>query len=84
LGGLNPEDIQVELYKGTIDASGEIAAGNSVVMDYQGKDPGRSPLSLYSLNIAYESSGLQGFSLRVMPKHKNLTSPYETGLTLWA
>ncbi|MBD2088922.1 alpha-glucan family phosphorylase [Microcoleus sp. FACHB-1515] len=82
LGALQPEDVQVELYQGTIDAEGEIANGVPLVMDYQGQDA--QGASLYTANLTYTSSGLQGLSLRVLPSHKNLSSPYEPRLTLWA
>jgi starch phosphorylase len=84
LGSLSPADVQVELYQGSVNANGEIASGFSVVMTYQGQDPQHSDISIYTVDISYTNSGLQGLSLRVMPKHENLSSPYEPGLTLWA
>lgn len=84
LGVLKPDDLQVELYQGSIDENGEIANGIPVVMDYQGQDQHHNSLSVYTVNIAYDSSGLQGLSLRVLPRHENLSSPYQPGLTLWA
>jgi starch phosphorylase len=84
LGVLSQNDIRVELYQGTVDAAGEIDQGVPVVMDYQGQDPQNSSISTYMANIAYGNSGIQGFSLRVLPKHKNLSSAYEPGLILWA
>ncbi len=82
LAGLKPEDIQLELYTGSVDDKGDIVNGVPVVMDYQGEDG--SGCSIYAADILYQSSGLQGFSLRVLPKHKNLSSAYEPGLILWA
>jgi starch phosphorylase len=84
LGALSPKDIRVELYQGAINASGEIANGISLEMDYQGQDPNDAAISLYTSNIIYGNSGLQGFSLRVLPDHEYLSSPYEPGLILWA
>lgn len=81
LAALTPDDVQVELYQGTIDTNGEIAHGIPVVMDYQGEDKSSK---VYTGNITYTTSGLQGLSLRVLPKHKHLSSPYETRLILWA
>ena len=82
LATLSPEDVQVQLYQGFIDASGKIVNGIPVVMDYQGED--QNGLSIYTANITYTHSGLQGLSLRVLPKHENLSSPYEPRLILWA
>jgi starch phosphorylase len=81
LAVLTSADVKVELYQGSVDTDGEIINGVPVMMDYQGQDP--QGLSIYIANITYTSSGLQGLSLRVLPKHKNLT-PHEAGLILWA
>ncbi|GAB4159143.1 MAG: glycosyltransferase family 1 protein [Cyanobacteria bacterium J069] len=84
LNALTPEDVQVELYQGAIDEQGEIADGHSVVMTYEGADPADAALSLYKCAIAYRNSGFQGLSLRILPQHANLSSPYQPGLVLWA
>jgi glycogen phosphorylase len=83
LAGLTDSDVEVQLYKGPMDADGNIINGISVVMDYQGTDTTQQ--SIYTANIAYSSSGLQGLSLRVLPKHPYLSSPFQPGLqVLWA
>jgi starch phosphorylase len=82
LATLNPDDVQVELYQGSIDANGDIVSAIPVVMDYQGKDP--DSLSVYTANITYTTSGLQGLSLRVLPRNQYLSSPYEPRLIAWA
>jgi starch phosphorylase len=82
LASLSPNDVQVELYQGTIDADGEIVNGVPVVMEWQESDSqGRS---LYTGTIAYSASGLQGLSLRILPRHHNLSNPFALGLILWA
>ncbi|MBV8882873.1 MAG: alpha-glucan family phosphorylase, partial [Chroococcidiopsidaceae cyanobacterium CP_BM_RX_35] len=81
LATLAPTDVQVELYQGAVDASGEIVHGMPVVMECQGEDGGRR---IYTANIIYTTSGLQGLSLRILPKHQYLSSPYEPRLTVWA
>ena len=82
LAGLTPDDVQVELYQGAINTDGQIVTGTSVVMDHQGQD--QHNCSIYTADLVYTSSGLQGLSLRVLPKHKNLSSPHELGLIRWA
>jgi starch phosphorylase len=82
LAGLTPNDVQVELYQGAVNADGQIVNGVPVVMDYQGADEHNN--SIYTAEVVYTASGLQGLSLRVLPKHENLSSPYEPGLVLWA
>ncbi len=81
LATLTTDDVQVELYQGAVDYNGEIVDGVSVVMEYQGQEDG---ISLYTTDIIYKTSGLQGLSLRLLPKHKYLSSPYEPRLIIWA
>ena len=33
--------------------------------------------------IDCRNSGKQGFSLRILPRHKDLVEPYEPGMVLW-
>ncbi|MDJ0736336.1 MAG: alpha-glucan family phosphorylase [Nostocaceae cyanobacterium] len=82
LATLTQNDVQVELYQGAIDADGEIVNGISVVMNHQGEDT--EGLTIYTVDISYSTSGLQGLSLRVLPKNKYLATPYEPRLILWA
>lgn len=82
LGELKPTDVSVEFYQGGIDIDGELRGGQAVAMIYRGQDADGS--SLYTLNVAYYNSGLQGFSLRVLPKHDYLSSSYMPRLIHWA
>jgi hypothetical protein len=34
-------------------------------------------------HLTCTSSGMHGFTVRVVPKHKDLVSPFETSLILW-
>ncbi|MBD1914855.1 MULTISPECIES: alpha-glucan family phosphorylase [Cyanophyceae] len=82
LGALTPDDVQVELYQGTVSVDGEIHSGVAVPMAHQGPDAnGRS---IYALEMEYTASGLQGLSLRILPRHRYLNSPYDPKLVLWA
>ena len=82
LDALTPDDVQVQLYQGAVDADGEIVNGVPVVMEHQGQD--QQNCCIYTADILFTSSGLQGLSLRVLPKHENLSTPYELGLIRWA
>ena len=82
LGPLTPEDVQVELYQGNVDVDGEIHSGVPTPMTYQGQDAqGRGQ---YLIDVKYTASGLQGLSLRILPKHPYLSSSYDPKLILWA
>ncbi|MEA5574946.1 alpha-glucan family phosphorylase [Anabaena sp. UHCC 0451] len=82
LATLTNDDVRVELYQGAIDANGEIVNAVPVVMDYQGQD--NQGLSIYTVDIIYTTSGLQGLSLRVLPQNQYLATPYEPRLIAWA
>jgi starch phosphorylase len=82
LGTLTPEDVQVELYQGSVAVDGEIHTGIATPMIYQGKD--EQGKSRYGVEVRYGSSGLQGLSLRILPQHRFLNSPYDPKLILWA
>jgi starch phosphorylase len=82
LGALSPDDVQVELYEGVVAVNGEMQSGTAITMGYQGKDEqGRSD---YSVAMTYTHSGLQGLSLRILPKHEYLNSALDLRLVLWA
>jgi len=83
LAGISADHVKVELYTGLLNANGDIVNGVPTEMDYQGVDS-QSGVGVYTGNITYTASGLQGMSLRVLPKHEYLSSPYDMGLILWA
>lgn len=82
LNGFTHHDVQVEIYQGTLNDQGDIVKGQPVAMEFEGKDDQEN--SLFTGQITYHTSGLQGFSLRILPYHENLGSPYDLGLILWA
>lgn len=82
LSELTPDDVRVQLYQGAVNADGDIVNGMTVEMECQGTDA--EGLGLYTADVTYTTSGLQGLSLRVLPKHRYLSSPYLPRLVLWA
>ena len=81
LAGLQSGDVELEIYQGSVNDKGEIENAQITPMQYQGNS---EAISIYTGEITYQSSGLQGLSLRVLPKHPLLSSPFEPGLILWA
>jgi starch phosphorylase len=81
LGNLVPGDVEVQLFHGTVDNQGEIASPSTVTMSTNGHpDGGRW---IFSGVIPCRASGQHGYAVRVLPRHKNLGSPFETGLVVW-
>ncbi|PSP15658.1 MAG: alpha-glucan phosphorylase [Cyanobacteria bacterium QS_8_64_29] len=82
LAGVQPDDVSVELYQGSVDTEGHIVNGTALPMQHQGTD--QQGCAVYTAEFAYQSSGLQGLSLRILPHHRNLANPHELGLILTA
>ncbi len=78
---IDPKDINVQLYAGTINATGEIENPHIVGLDYSKQmGPGRH---LFTGRLTCQTSGRQGFALRVLPGNGDLVTPFEPGLITW-
>ncbi|HEU5315469.1 MAG TPA: alpha-glucan family phosphorylase, partial [Chloroflexota bacterium] len=87
LGSLKPSDVSVQLYDGPVDADGQITRGQSVEMQAASGDAateGQGGAYTYEGHIPCRSSGLHGYSIRVVPSHPDLSNPFEPGLVAWA
>jgi glycogen phosphorylase len=86
LGNLSPDDVQVQLFHGVVDNLGEIPQPNTVAMSHNGapvsRDGGGSVWQYKGL-IPFRASGQHGFAVRVLPKHNDLSNPFEPGLVCW-
>jgi starch phosphorylase len=81
LGALSPDDVQVQLVHGVLDAFGEIARPHTVAMSTNGQPLG--PACEFTGAIDCVASGQYGFAVRVLPKHDDLGNPFEPGLVTW-
>lgn len=83
LAELSPEDVSVELYLGQVDTSGDITRAEAIPMQPAGADGDgwRTFEATANLN---GSSGRQGFSIRVLPRHPKLVTPFLPGCITWA
>jgi starch phosphorylase len=82
LGALSPDDVEVQLYHGVVDSSGEIIAPRSAVLKSTAPVSGNHSVE-FSGAIPCPASGQYGFTVRVLPHNPNLPHPYETGLVTW-
>jgi starch phosphorylase len=82
LGILGPEDLKVELYHGTVsNQSPDIENARCVEMKHIGHEEN---INLFQVRIECENTGMQGHTVRILPKHEALVHPYRTGLIKWA
>jgi glycogen phosphorylase len=83
LGPLSPDDVTVELYQGRLDARGEIRNGLPTELQVAGADEeGRYVYEAHS--VACTTSGLHGYTVRVLPFHPDLGVSFLPGLITWA
>ena len=82
LGELQPSEVRVQLYYGVLNTRGDIVEGESVDMELAQRNDDGS----YTFKVAhkYSATGEQGLSVRVVPQHEFLASPFQTGLVTWA
>ncbi|MFO0944710.1 MAG: alpha-glucan family phosphorylase [Planctomycetota bacterium] len=82
LGNLNPDEVNVELYHGSLDAMGAINSAQSVSMSSNGSTPSTGVFA-FEGNIPCRTSGQHGYAVRVLPKHRLLPRAFEPGLIRW-
>jgi len=83
LGALTPDDVAVELYLGQVDAHGEIVEAEVVPMELVGPE-GEGRFLFQVASVTCPKSGLHGYTVRVLPHHPDLTSPFLPGFIVWA
>jgi starch phosphorylase len=82
LGALAPDDVEVQLYHGTIDSLGEIASPSATLLRPVGP-AGANSSAVFGAAVPCVASGQYGFSVRVLPRNPDLPDPFEPGLVTW-
>jgi len=83
LGELSPHDVTVELYLGALDARGELTEAASFPMKFAGS--GKNGEHVFeAARVPCCRSGLQGYTVRVLPHHADLAARFVPGLITWA
>jgi starch phosphorylase len=83
LGPLSPEDVAVELYHGRLDAGREIRDGVPTQMQLAGRDE-QGRYIYEARSVVCSTSGLHGYTVRVLPYHPDLSIGFLPGLITWA
>ena len=81
LGNLTPDDIDVQLFYGKLNSAGHIDEGEFISMNLNEKNGDNK--YIFKSDIDKWDSGLNGFTLRIIPKHKGLANPFEDRLIYW-
>ncbi len=86
LGGMSPNDVEVQLFHGLLDNRGEIALPRTLTLipePAQQPSPNGSSVWVYSGTLLCQSSGQYGYCVRVLPKNELLANSFEPGLVTW-
>ena len=83
LGVLTPEDVTVEFCVGHVNAHGEFVEVEATPL--QPQESGGNGVYLYNgSTVRCRTSGLYGYTVRVLPRHAGLTTPFVPGCIVWA
>ncbi len=80
LNNLSPSDVLVEIYHGLLDADRQFASGKPIPMTYVGAEAANH---LFRCSVPCVTSGLHGYTLRILPHNPALNNPYELFLVKW-
>ena len=83
LGRLTPNDVSVQIFHGTVDSAGRIETPQISEMRFVEGSLDENKVASFTGLIPCRTSGKHGFSLRILPRHKDLVEPYEQGMILW-
>jgi starch phosphorylase len=82
LGNLSPNDVEVQLCYGVVDAVGQVPESKTAALTpVAGSDDHRGVL--FTGSVLCKASGQFGYTVRVLPKHKHLANLFEPGLVTW-
>ncbi len=84
LGDLTPDDVYVQVYFGQLDSRGVISENAEAVEMTPQSKPTADGAHIFEADVTYNSSGERGLSVRVLPKHPDLSDPFKLGLVKWA
>jgi starch phosphorylase len=81
LGELSPAEALVELYMGSVNSQKEIVNSRRHEMKAIKKE---GDAWLYQAKVDCADTGMQGHTIRILPKHPQLIHPYRCGFIKWA
>jgi len=82
LGRLTLDDVMVEVLHGPVGPADEII--HPAILALEHGEPDGDGRVRYEGSFTCSSAGRHGFTVRVVPRHEDLSSSVELGLTAWA
>jgi starch phosphorylase len=79
--GLTPDDVVVELVPGRIEPDGSLSAVEAIEM--KPTEPGDGA-AVFQGTVVFTASGHHGYTVRVRPRHPDLSEEMIPGLITWA
>jgi glycogen phosphorylase len=83
LGELTPDDVEVQIYFGPIEKQDDPQYNSTVIMEQEGKRTKEGRYK-FSGKINTSTTGQQGYTIRILPKHPLMVHPFELGVIYWA
>jgi starch phosphorylase len=81
LGPFKPDEVEVQLCHGVLDAMGDLAEPKALPLSANGSTTADGVL--FTGELPCRASGQFGFTVRVLPRHANLPHLFEPGLVTW-
>jgi starch phosphorylase len=82
-GSLSPDDVNVQIYVGPTDGDGEILSGSPIPMSVFQHDGEGNAVFGGTIDVD-RATGPKGFTVRILPRHPDLVTPFLPGLITWA
>ncbi|MCL4848556.1 MAG: alpha-glucan family phosphorylase [Acidobacteria bacterium] len=82
-GSLGPDDVAPQVCLGRLHEGREIVQPGIVPMQASAASP-RAADTVFEATVPCRTSGTQGLTVRVLPRHEDLGHPHEMGLIVWA
>ena len=82
-GGLRDDELDVQLYAGSVETDSQLSNGIAVSMQRCGDHAEGNPMFCARLTLD-GSSGQRGYTVRVLPRNGDLVTPFVPRLITWA
>jgi starch phosphorylase len=80
LGVIEPSEVVVQAYFSRLRSDGTLRNGRGIDLEWSGTEEGDH---IYAGTVPSRSSGMHGYSVRVLPRHDDVLVPHELPLIAW-